>query len=69
MIETGRRYVSPENVAGAAIPTAIILGCTGIGSMLGQPIAGTVVGGLLTGQLKPGKAADDLLKPKSPPDP
>jgi hypothetical protein len=58
-------YSAPENIAKSAIPTGIILGCTAVGSLVGMPVAGTVVGGLIPGQLKPGKAADDLLKPKS----
>jgi len=66
LLDNAREYIEPKNVAGAAIPTSIILTCTGIGSMLGMPVAGTVIGGLLTGQLKPGKAADDLLKPTKP---
>ncbi len=60
------QYARPENLAGAAFPTGIILACTGIGTLLGMPVAGAVIGGLVTGQLKPGKAADDLLNPRSP---
>lgn len=63
-LRDARKFSSPENIAGATIPTAIILGCSGLGAMVGMPIAGTVVGGLLTGQLKPGKAADEVLKPR-----
>lgn len=59
-------YVAPENVVEAAIPTAIILGCTGLGSMLGMPLAGAAVGGLITNQVKPGKAAQDLLRSDRP---
>ena len=66
LLENAREYTDPKNVAGATIPTGIILVCTGVGSLLGMPVAGTVIGGLLTGQLKPGKAADDLLKPSKP---
>jgi len=66
LLDNAREYADPKNIAGAAIPTGIILWCTGVGSMMGMPVAGTVVGGLLTGQLKPGKAADDLLKPTKP---
>ncbi len=66
LLEDARKYASYENVAGAAVPTGIILGCTGLGALLGMPVAGTIVGGLLTGQLKPGKAADDLLKRTKP---
>ena len=57
------KYVEPENVAEAVIPTGIILGSTGIGAMLGQPLAGAAVGGLITNQMKPGKAAEAILKP------
>ena len=56
-------YMDPENVAGAVIPTGIIMGSMGIGAMLGQPVAGAVVGGLITNQMKPGKAAEAILKP------
>ncbi|UWQ01106.1 hypothetical protein K3X44_11455 [Aliiroseovarius crassostreae] len=59
-------YTSPGNVAKSIIPTGIILTCTGVGTLMGMPVAGTVVGGLITGQIKPGKAADDLLKPRTP---
>ncbi len=59
-------YISPDNVSEAAIPTSIILGCTGVGSMMGMPLAGAAVGGLITGQIKPGKAASDLFKPSKP---
>lgn len=63
--KSGKEYLGPENIAVATIPTSIILGCTGIGSLLGMPVAGTVVGGLLTGQLKPAKAVEDILRPSS----
>ena len=65
LFKNAREYSSPDNIAGAMIPTGIILGCTALGSVMGMPVPGTVVGGLITGQLKPGKAADDLLNPKS----
>ena len=58
------RYAAPDNVADAAVPTGIILGCTAIGALLGHQgaLVGSVVGGLITGQIKPGKAADELQK-------
>ncbi len=55
-------YSSPENVAEATVPTSIVLISTGIGAMLGQPLAGAAVGGLISNQMKPGQAAKDLLK-------
>lgn len=55
-------YSSPENVAEATIPTSIVLGFTAIGAMLGQPLAGAAVGGLITNQMKPAQAAKELLK-------
>lgn len=55
------KYLRPENVVQATIPTGLILACTGVGALFGFPVAGTVVGGLITGQLKPGKAADNLF--------
>jgi len=57
------KYVDPENVAEAIVPTGIILGSTGIGAMLGQPLAGAAVGGLITNHMKPVKAAEAILKP------
>ena len=58
------RYVAPDNVADAAVPTGIILGCTTIGAVLGPQGAfvGSVVGALITGQMKPGQAAGELRK-------
>lgn len=68
--KSAKEYADPDNLAGGAIiPTGIILGCTGIGSLMGMPLAGGgVVGGLITGgQIKPGgKAANDLLNSPKP---
>ena len=58
-------YGSAENMAGATVPTGIILGATGIGAMLGMPVVGSVVGGLIVNQMKPGQAARELTKPSS----
>jgi hypothetical protein len=55
-------YGSAENMAEATVPTGIILGATGIGAMLGMPVAGAVVGGLIVNQMKPGQAAKELTK-------
>ncbi|WP_171100244.1 hypothetical protein [Ruegeria sp. HKCCD7255] len=55
-------YSSPENMAQATAPTCLVLGATGIGAMLGQPLAGVLVGGLITNQLKPTQAAKEFLK-------
>ena len=62
--KSAAKYATPENVAEAAVPTGIILGCTAIGSLVGPAGAGVgaLVGGLITNQVKPGKAADELLK-------
>lgn len=52
--------VEPENLASAAVPTAIILSCGALGGMIGGPVgfgAGSVFGHLITGQLKPGAVA------------
>jgi hypothetical protein len=56
-------YGSAENMSEATVPTGIILGATGIGAMLGMPLAGSVVGGLIANQTKPGQAARELTKP------
>ena len=58
-------YGSAENMAGVTVPTGIILGATGIGAMLGMPVAGSVVGGLIVNQMKPGQAAKELTTPSS----
>lgn len=60
-----KRYVAPENVVEAALPTSIILGCTGVGALIGGPVgagAGGVVGQLISNQMKPGQAAKVLLE-------
>lgn len=60
-----QEYIEPENIANAAVPTAIILSCGGIGSLLGGPLgfgAGTVFGKFLTGELKAGGATDKISK-------
>jgi len=56
-------YGSAGNMAEATVPTAIILGATGVGAMLGMPVAGSVVGGLIVNQMKPAQAARELIKP------
>ncbi len=63
-------YIAPQNVANATVPTGIILGCTGIGFMVAGPVgagAGGYVGNLITGQIKPGRAVEELMKPSDPP--
>ena len=60
-----RKYISPENVAKASVPGGIILGCSGVGAMIGGPMGagvGAFVGKLITGEVKPGKAVDGLLE-------
>ncbi len=63
-------YVTPDNLAEATVPAGIILGCTGIGAIFGPmgAMAGGVVGRLITGQIKPGKAAGELMKDFDAPD-
>lgn len=58
-----KEFASAENIAEATVPTALILGCTAIGTLFGQPITGAIVGGLVSNQLKPGQAAKELGKP------
>jgi len=60
-----KAYASPDNVAEATVPTSIILGCTALGTLVGGPPGagiGALVGGLITSQVKPGKAAEEILK-------
>lgn len=69
VLKDAAKYVAPKNVAEASVPTGIILGCTGVGSMIGGPAGGGVgalVGSLITGQIKPAKAAEELTQPHSP---
>ncbi|MEP1535366.1 MAG: hypothetical protein ABJQ34_13990 [Paracoccaceae bacterium] len=58
------KYIAPENVAQATIPAGIILGCTGVGALVGGPFGGGIgayVAKLITNQIKPGKAVEQLL--------
>ncbi|WP_458323389.1 hypothetical protein [Roseobacter sp. A03A-229] len=72
VLSVAKRYTEPENAAEATVPVGIILGCTGVGALIGGPVgagAGGVVGGLLSNQMKPGQAAKALLDSAStPPD-
>ncbi|MEE4187081.1 MAG: hypothetical protein V2I76_01360, partial [Roseobacter sp.] len=67
-----KRYAEPSNVVEASVPIGVILGCTGVGAMIGGPVgagAGGVIGGLITNQIKPKQAADTLLEgPETPPE-
>ncbi len=59
-----KAYVSPENVSEAIVPTGIILGCGAVGALVAGPAGagvGLVAGGLISRQIKPGQAADDLI--------
>ena len=59
------KYIDPDNVADAASPLGIILGCGAIGALLGGPIgfgAGSFMGNYLTINLKPGAVADKIEK-------
>ena len=59
-------YASPENITEATVPTGIVLVGTGIGAMLGMPVAGSIAGGLIANTMKPGQAAKELTKPTKP---
>ncbi|WP_428548662.1 hypothetical protein [Profundibacter sp.] len=65
-----KKYVTPDNLSEATVPAGIILGCAGIGAIFGPvgATAGGVVGSLITGQIKPGKAAGELMKDFDAPD-
>jgi len=55
--------LDPKNVANAAVPTGLILGCGALGALIGGPIgfgAGSMLGHLITGQIKPGAAAKTI---------
>lgn len=57
-----REYGSAKNLSKASYPTALILTCTAVGSFFGQPLAGSIVGGLIAQQMKPLQAAQELGK-------
>lgn len=64
------KYVTPANVTTATVPTSIILSGTVIGTLISGPAGGGVgalVAGLITNQIKPGRAADEIMKPKPEP--
>ena len=65
-----KAYLTADNIAEATVPAGIILGCTGIGAIFGPvgATAGGIVGSLITGQIKPGKAAGELMKDLDAPD-
>ncbi|WP_407474774.1 hypothetical protein [Sulfitobacter sp. PM12] len=55
--------IDPKNLANAAVPTGLILGCGALGAMIGGPLgfgAGSMLGHLITGQIKPGAAAKTI---------
>lgn len=59
-----KKYTDPEHVAGTVVPVGVIPGCTGLGALLGGAIgagAGGGVGRMIVGQIKPDKAAEDIL--------
>lgn len=65
-----KAYVSPKNIAESIVPTGIILMSGGIGALVGGPagfMPGAVVGGLITGQVKPGKALEEMFGQESDP--
>jgi len=60
-----QEYVSPEALGRTSVPAGLILLCGGIGSLLTglNPIgfgAGSFVGKMIVGEMKSGKAADEL---------
>lgn len=65
--QNAAKYAKPSNAAEAVAPTGIILSCTVVGSFFGPAGAGVgaLVGGLITNQVKPGKAVDEFLKSSS----
>lgn len=65
LVETSSGLICPSRVAGVTVPTGIVLGCTAIGALLGQPIAGAVVGGLIANHTTPDKALQKLLRANS----
>ena len=54
--------VAPENVAKVALPATIVIGCTAIGTIVGQPIAGALVGGMIATKGSPDKAMAEIVK-------
>jgi len=61
--ESMSTILDPKNVANATVPTGLILGCGALGALIGGPIgfgAGSMLGHLITGQIKPGAAAKTI---------
>lgn len=63
--ENLRTTFEATNLAHAAVPTGLILGCGALGALIAGPVgfgAGSVFGHLITGQIKPGAAAKEIEK-------
>lgn len=53
-------YLAPERTAGLTVPLGIVALSTGIGTLFGQPIAGTILGAWLAGKVSPEKVVGKL---------
>lgn len=63
--ENLQTVADPMNLASAAVPTGLILGFGALGALIAGPAgfgAGSLLGHLITGQLKPGTAAKEIEK-------
>lgn len=55
-------FLTPERTAGLTVPIAIVAISTGIGTLFGQPLVGTVIGGWLAGKVSPEKVFGKVLE-------
>lgn len=55
-------YLSAERTAGLTVPLGIVAISTGVGSLFGQPIAGSILGAWLAGRVSPEKLVGKILE-------
>jgi hypothetical protein len=58
-------FLSPERTAGLTVPLGIVAVSTGIGTLFGQPIVGSILGAWLAGKVSPEKVVGKFLEGNS----
>lgn len=55
-------FLSPERTAGLTVPLGIVAVSTGVGTIFGQPIVGSILGAWLAGRVSPEKVVGKILE-------